>query len=106
MWVIPITFQIPSCTTIANMIPLDARTNSGSVDSIRKPQQITCPWTSRMEGYSRLVKNGGRAITGPKFANTILDTKRENMPHKDARKKDALVTSNLASETIKIKYPT
>lgn len=108
MCVIPITSQIPSYVTKANRIPLGSQINLGPRRSIRKPQQIMRPFTSRMEGYVRPMKNGGRALPlhGPKFTKMVPVSKRSNSPHKVVRNEYALVTKNLDLEPIKIKFPT
>ncbi|GLJ30416.1 hypothetical protein SUGI_0601950 [Cryptomeria japonica] len=108
MWVIPITSQIPNCTTKANKIPLGSRTNNlGPGQSIRKPQQNMRPFTNRTKGYVRPVKEGGRALPfhGPKFAKSISVSKQGNSPYKVVRNEDSLVVTNLDPDPIKIKYP-
>ncbi|GLJ31975.1 hypothetical protein SUGI_0643630 [Cryptomeria japonica] len=54
------------------------------------------------------MKDGGRALPfhGPKFAKSVLVSKRGNSPYKVVRNEDALAATNLDPEPIKIKYPT
>lgn len=108
MWVIPITSQIPDCTTKENKILLGFQANySGPAQPLQKPQQNTRPHINRVEGYGRLTKDGGRVLPfhGPKFAKPFLVSKLGNSLHHVARREDALAVIKSDLEPIKIMNP-